>query len=91
MAAALNHHGIKTRSRTGDVVWTGAEVDERTKQHEVRAFPRGAKDVASARETLVANWGMRYYPIKGAVREYEPPKRSRSGDSQPTRKPSPDF
>ena len=31
VAAALNHHGITTRSRTGDIVWTGAEVDERTK------------------------------------------------------------
>jgi hypothetical protein len=76
VAKALNHYGIRTRSRTGDAAWTGAEVDERTKQHEARAFPKGPKQVAGARKALVAMWQELYYPINWVHPPYLPPKRS---------------
>ena len=64
VAKALNHHGIRTRSRKAGAAWTGFEVAERVKQYEARFFAKGSRNVA--RQVLVEKWCRTlYYPIKG--------------------------
>ena len=63
VAAALTRRGIPTRSRTGDLSWTGFEVAERVKQHEAQVLARLSPDRKAARRELVEKWTMLYYPI----------------------------
>jgi len=71
VAKALNHHGIRTRSReTGP--WTGFEVAERVKQYEARFFAKGSRRRKLARQVLVGKWSRTvYYPIE-LLSPYEP-------------------
>ena len=55
--------GIPTRSRTGDLSWTGFEVTERVKQYEAQVLARRSRDRKTARRELVEKWTMLYYPI----------------------------
>jgi len=70
VAKALNHHGIRTRSRKAGATWTGFEVAERMKQYEARSFAKGSRNVA--RQVLVEKWSrIVYYPIK-VLNPYKP-------------------
>ena len=63
VAKALNHHGIRTRSRKVGTTWTGFEVAERVKQYEARFFAKRNRDIA--RQVLVAKWSRTvYYSIE---------------------------
>ena len=72
VAAALNHHRIQTRSRTDVATWTGAEVEERTKQYEARTFPKDPQQMPATREALVRRWQALYYPVEWAYTPYTP-------------------
>jgi hypothetical protein len=75
VAQALNHHGIRTRSRNAGTAWTGFEVAERVKQYEARFFVKGSRDVA--RRFLTEKWSKTlYYPIKW-LSPYKPKDDSR--------------
>jgi hypothetical protein len=63
VAEALTRRGIPTRSRTGDLSWTGFEVTERVKQYEAQVLARLSPDRKAARRALVEKWTMLYYPI----------------------------
>jgi len=72
VAKALNHHGIRTRSRKAGATWTGFEVAERMKQYEARFFAKGRRRRNVARQALVEKWSrIVYYPIK-LLRPYKP-------------------
>jgi hypothetical protein len=63
VAAALTRCGIPTRSRTGDLSWTGFEVTERVKQYEAQVLANRRQDRQAARRELIEKWTMLYYPI----------------------------
>ena len=63
VAEALTRCGIPTRSRTGDLSWTGFEVTERVKQYEAQVLARLSPDRNAARRELIEKWTMLYYPI----------------------------
>ena len=62
LAAALNRHGIRTRSRKADAAWGPSEVAERVKQYENRVLSKRGPDMKAARQWLVKKWGVFYYP-----------------------------
>ena len=64
VAKALNHHGIRTRSRKAASTWSGFEVNERVKQYEARFFAKGNRD--ADRRFLAEKWSRTfYYPVQG--------------------------
>ena len=63
VATALNRHGIPTRSRKGEPVWSGYEVAERVKQYEAKLRFASGLTIKEARRQLTQKWKALYYPI----------------------------